>query len=157
MGVLKFSSCDNKLDFVMCVGAFEASEKLPAGGGRFVYYDISEGNWKACADNGQAIGGWVEQAKDATTATDGADKFPIIDVEGRLFELPYAKDGSAATLTEAVAKTLIGKKIDLYVDANGVQYADNDADQAVFQVKGYNVERNALKVQVIPAYILQVA
>ena len=58
MGLLKYSSCDNKQDFVMCIGAFEASQKLPATGGRFVYYDISEGNWLACTDNIATIGRW---------------------------------------------------------------------------------------------------
>jgi hypothetical protein len=93
----------------------------------------------------------------ATSSTKGGTKFPITDVEGRISELPYAVSGAAATLTLAVAKTLIGKKIDLYVDANGVQYADNTASQAVLQVKGYSVKRNTLRVMVIPAYNVQLA
>lgn len=157
MGLMKYTSCDNKPDLVMCEGAFYASQKLPATGGRFVYYDISDGYWKACTDNITTFGGWVEQADAVTSTTNGGTKYPIIDVEGRVFELPYATSGAASTLTEAVGKTLIGKKIDLYVDANGIQYADNAANQAVLQVKGYDAARNTLKVMVIPAYIVQVA
>lgn len=163
----KYTFCDGKKSFVMCKGALDASQKLPAIGGRFVYWDISDAIWKACADNAVAIGGWVEQSTDslpagtgatkATSTTKGADKFAIIDVEDRIVELPYAASGASATLTEAVGAGLIGKKIDLYVDANGVQYADNATNQAILQVKGYDVSRNTLKVEVIPAYIVQVA
>lgn len=157
MALLKYSSCDNKKDFVMGKGAFYASQKLPPTGGRFAYYDISDGYWKSCTDNQQAIGAWVEESDAVTSTTNGGSSYQLVDVEGRIFELPYAASGAAATLTEAVAKTLVGKLIDLYVDSNGVQYADNAADQAVFQVKGYDVSRNTLKVQVLDAYIVQVA
>lgn len=162
MSKLKYTSNDEKRDRVMCLGAFYASQKLPAKSGRFVYYDISDAYWKACADNSVTLGGWVEQhtsdlTSDATSATNGGTKFQIIDVEGRTFELPYAASGAASTLTETVGAALIGKKIDLYVDSDGIQYADNTANQAVLQVKGYNVAENTLTVMVIPAYIVQLA
>jgi hypothetical protein len=164
MSELKYTSCDEKKDFVMCLGEFSASQKLPARGGRFVYWDISDGattgGWNACTDAITTFGGWVEQHTDgltsgATSATKGATKFQVIDIENRIFELPYAAAGATATLTEAVGRVLIGKKIDLYVDSDGVQYAENATSQAVLQVKGYSVERNTLKVMVIPAYIVQ--
>ena len=166
-GYVKLGSCDNKQDEVLCVGGFEASQKLPALSGRFVYYDISSGasnhaGWLACADNSVTIGGFCNHDTDlmtskATSSTANGTRLPIISVKDRVFELPYAASGAASTLTLAVAEALIGKKIDLYVDDNGVQYADNATSQEVLQVEGYSVERNTLKVSVVPAYIVQLA
>lgn len=157
MSLLKYGACDNKMDWLLTgAGAFWASQKLPAAGGRFVYWDISDAYWKSCTDNQQAAGGWVKQALTTTSATNGGTIFPIMDIRDRIFELPYASGGAAATLTETVGKALLQKKIDLYV-TSGVQYADNATDQALFIVRGYNVPRNTLKVMVDPVYILQVA
>ncbi|MFA6315701.1 MAG: hypothetical protein WC648_05040, partial [Candidatus Paceibacterota bacterium] len=93
----------------------------------------------------------------ATSATDGASKLQILDIQNRYFELPYAAEGVAATLTEAVGRTLINKLMDLYVDSDGVQYADNmgTPGYSVFKCKGYSVENNTLKIMVVPAYIVQ--
>jgi hypothetical protein len=128
---VKLGACDNKLDFEMCIGEFSASQKLPAKSGRFVYWDISDGatsgGWNACTDGIATFGGYVKQHL-TTSATKGATKLPIIDIEGRVFELPYAASGAAATLTEAVGRILLGKKIDLYVDSDGIQYAENATD-----------------------------
>jgi hypothetical protein len=164
--VMKYSSCDNRVDFIKCVGAFVASQKLPKLGGRFVYYDISETGWKSCTDGIQTIGGWVDQDTDsmpagtyatgATSTTALATKFPITDVEHRIFELPYATSGAAATLTEAVGATLIDHACGLYVSSASIQYAD-PTKSAVFVIKGYDVSRNTLKVEVLLADIVQVA
>lgn len=156
MSKIKYGLCDNKEDLVLTKGAFGASKVLPAKSGRFVIYDISDGYWKGVANDTTAIGGYLEQSLTTSTSA-GATVLPIIDVKGRTFELPYAAAGAAATLTEAVLATLIGKLIDIYVDANSVQYADNAANQAIFRVEGGDVAENTLKVSIIDSAITQIA
>ena len=156
MAKLKYGIADSKQNESYYTGAFYASQKLLAKSGRFVVYDISDGYMKACADNAAAVTGYVEEVM-TTSATNGGTSLRIIDVRGKTFELPYAASGAAATLTEAVGKALIGKKIDLYVDADGVQYADNAANQAAFRVAGYNVAENTLLVSVLDANIVSQA
>ena len=84
MGLLKYTSCDNKPDWVMGEAEMYASQKLPAGGGRFVYYDISDAYWKSCTDNQQAAGGWIEQADAVTSATNGGKKYPVWDIKDKI-------------------------------------------------------------------------
>lgn len=152
--MLKYGTFDGKDDVIVVSGAFKASQKLPAKSGRFVIYDTSEAYWIPADDNAAAIGGYVEQSL-TTSATAGGTVLPIIDPKGRIFELPYAATGAAATLTATVLKTLIGKFIDLYVDGDGIQYADNAANQAILRVEGGNVDNNTLYVSIKDSVVTQ--
>ena len=156
--VLKYGTTDGKTDEVFTQGAFAASVKLLAKSGRFVVYDVSDGYWKAAVNDATQISGFVDEVMTAS-ATAGATKLPIRRVQERTFELPYAAEGAAAALTEAVGKALIGKLIDLYVDANGYQYADNLATplQKILRVEACSVARNTLTVSVIDSAIVQQA
>ena len=166
---LKYTFCDNKKDELLGNGAFAASQKLPAAGGRFVYYDISETAWHAVANDPAAIGGYSEDETDnmpAGTASTGATSsvalgtvLPITDVAERMIELPYggAAVGSGSTLTETIGKALLQKLQYLYVDANGIQWFSTSGSNAILQVKGYDVGRNTVKVRVLYSAIVQVA
>ena len=154
MAELKFGTVDGKVNEIYTKGAFQASQVLPAKSGRFVTYDVSDASWISCENDEATIGGYVEESL-TTSATKGATSLGIISVRQRVFKLPYAAAGAAATLTAAVAITLVGKLIDLYVDGNGVQYADNAASQAILRVEGHDVDNNALLVSVIDSAIVQ--
>lgn len=129
---------------------FKASEVLSAKSGRFCVYDISETYWMVCDDNADTIGGYTPSVK-SSVGTSG-DRFPVFSVAGHWFELPYAASGVAATLTDAVGKALVGKKIDLLVASN-IQYADNATSQAILRVVDYDVAENTLTVEVIDSAI----
>lgn len=121
---------------------YATSTVLPALSARFVVYDISDATWGAIATSAAVITGYTEVVSTATAA--GA-VLPTFSVRNRRFEVPYATAGAAATLTEAVGKTLIGKAVDAYVDGNGIQYANcSSTTQAIFRIVGYDVAKNVV-------------
>ncbi len=129
-------------------GTFLASDVISKKSGRYVVYDISDGYWRAVNDGEAVVGGYIPE--DATCSTTSVDKFSIAtNVDQFSTEMPYSFDGAAATLTQAVLNTLIGKFIDIYV-ANNIQYADNRTTVAdsLFIVTGGSVAENTLKVKV---------
>ena len=170
---LKYTFCDAQThDFVMTPpagGAFDASQKLPAAGGRFVKYSASGVIWQAVANDPANVTGWCELETDtmpggtastkATSSTKGATLLPVIDVKTRIIELPYggAAVGAGSVITDAIGGALINKPQYLYVDTNGVQWFSTSGSNANFIVKGYDVYRNTVKVMVLDTAIAQVA
>jgi hypothetical protein len=135
-----------------------ASTVLPAKSGRFIVYDTSATYYRAPATDEDAITAYVEQNL-TCSATSGSDRLPAVTNLAELtFELPYATSGAAATLTAAVLETLKGKLVDIYVDGDGVQYANASAStDDMFVVQGGSVAENTLYVTVNPAKINQVS
>ena len=129
-----------------------ASTVLPAKSGRFVVYDISDGYFKAVATSGSYISGYIEESLTAS-ATSGVTVLPLAtNVQECIFEVPYATSGAAGTLTQAVGDALVAKKVDLYVDTNGIQFANCSAtSQALLEIVGFSVPNNTVYVKVVDA------
>lgn len=137
---------------------FKASEVLSAKSGRLVLYDISDAYWRLVANGEAVVGGYVDHSL-TCSATAGQTKLPIAtNVDQLVFEMPYAYNGAAATLTSAVLETIVGKLIDIYVASN-IQYADNrdSVSDSVLEVVGGDVNANTLYVKVVASKQNQIA
>lgn len=137
---------------------FLASTVLLPRSGRYVVFSVAGGNLRAVAGATTRITGYVDEDL-TTSATSGVTRLPIAyNVDQFSTEMPYSFDGAAATLTQAVLNTLIGKLIDVAVIGN-VQHADNRTTQvsAILRVTGGDVVNNTLHVTVTNAAVGQIA
>ena len=160
MSDLKYGVVDGQPQhtFWGVTGTLITSGLLPAKSGRLVVYDVSDTTWKQCADNAAYITGYVEQVFPTAASCPAGTKVPIVSVKGHVFELPFARSGAAATLTQAILDAIVGLKIDIYVDGSYIQYADDAnsgtaGNQAVLLVEGGNLANNTLYVSVVDSAI----
>lgn len=117
------------------------SQKLPAKSGRYLIY--SAGYYSPLADAATAISCYTEES--LTTSASVYQRVPVVtNINVVPVEMPYADAGAPATLTQAILDVCIGKLMDIYVDVNGIQYAENDQFQSVIRCVGGSVADNVL-------------